>query len=378
MKQSLRPPVLAALVLAFAGTGDALLYAALPMHAAEMNVPAVWIGFLLSINRFVRLVANPLFAYLFTRYGFKRITILAAGFAVFTTFMYGCAPVLPVWIIARVIWGFCYSALRISASGYAFSSSRMGLSLGVSSGLQELGPVMALLAGPLLLSTAGLAATFFLFALVSVSAVLIAMYLPGLKPAMNLHGAGVSVIPTVFNLLSFLISFFIQGVLIISVTTLIAKPGLTVTSITTLAGFYLAYRRICSIVFAPAGGLLADRWGAAGVYSIALLFTVAGLLITASGHSVTGIITTFTCCSIVNALAPALATAGAAVPVKAVAANHTWSDLGAATGVLVAGSMTGAAGIPATLFFATFSIAFVYLAYIRISVYKIKLLLKWK
>lgn len=116
--------------------GDTFLYAVLPTHAPELAVPIVWIGFILSINRFIRLFSNSWVAHLFSRYGFKRITILAALFSVISTFMYGLASSLIVWIIARVIWALCFSALRISSINYSLDAPKQGLGLGLSRGLQ--------------------------------------------------------------------------------------------------------------------------------------------------------------------------------------------------------------------------------------------------
>ena len=108
MNQSLKPSILSALVLAFASFGDAFLYIALPVNGLQMNVPVVWIGFLLSINRFVRIIANQLFAYLFNQFGFRRITIVAAVFAMLTTFSYGMATDVVLWIIEESFGDFAF------------------------------------------------------------------------------------------------------------------------------------------------------------------------------------------------------------------------------------------------------------------------------
>ena len=52
------PTAISALVLALAGLGDALLYPTLPLYAAQLGVPLIWIGVLLSINKFIRLGGN--------------------------------------------------------------------------------------------------------------------------------------------------------------------------------------------------------------------------------------------------------------------------------------------------------------------------------
>jgi hypothetical protein len=100
--------------------------------------------------------------------------------------------------------------------------------------------------------------------------------------------------------------------------------------------------------------MLADKWGIDRIYFMSLLFTVTGLLLIATGFIKTGIITTFTFYSILNALSPGNAAAGAANHLKALASNNTWNDMGAAAGVLLAGSFLKFTSFSSTFFFATF------------------------
>lgn len=338
LNRSLKPPILSALVLAFSSFGDAFLYTVLPVNSLQMNVPVVWIGFLLSINRFVRLLSNQMFAHLFNQFGFKRITILAALFSILTTFSYGLATGIFIWIIARIIWGFCFSALRISAIGYSLENEKQGFSLGLNKGIQELGPIIALLVGPLLLNWTNSSTTFFILSLGSVSAVIISFYLPELKQIPFDYSFSFNIIPSSFNLLTFLSSFFVQGVLIVTITRLLMLENLSPMTLTTIAGIYLAYRRLCAVFISPFGGILADKWGIGKVYLISILYTIAGFLLIATGFIKTGILTAFTFNSITGALSPGNAAAGASNQLKAVAANSTWSDIGAAIGTLIAGS----------------------------------------
>jgi MFS family permease len=303
-----------------------------------MHVPVIWIGVLLSVNRFVRLVANQLFAYLFNNFGFKRISILAAVFAMLSTGMYGMTTGIAGWVIARITWGFCYSALRISAISYSLGNKRQGFSLGLNKGLQELGPIISLLTGPLLLKLTNPSATFLIFSVASLSAVIIAFRLPELKHLAFTHCWSFNLMPSSFNLLTFLSSFFVQGVLIVTITQLLNHEAFSLNGLTALAGFYLAYRRICTVFISPFGGMLADKWGMDKVYITASFMTVAGLLLIATGFTKTGIITAFSFNSISNAVAHGNAVNGVVNHLKAVAANSTWSDIGAATGALMAGS----------------------------------------
>lgn len=378
MNHSLKPSLLSALVLAFASFGDAFLYTALPLNSLQMNVPVVWIGFLLSINRFVRVIANQTFSYLFNHFGFKRITILASGFAMLTTFSYGIATGITLWITARILWGFCYSALRISSISYSLQNKKQGFSLGLSKGLQELGPIIALLVGPLLLQWTNPSTTFFIFALASVSSIIISFYLPELREIPVDFNFSFNIIPSTFNLLTFLSAFFVQGILIVTITKLFTASYISLFALTTMAGIYLAYRRICTVFISPFGGFLADKYGLGKVYLTTLFLTTAGLFLIANGFTEIGIITAFTFNSITAALAPANVIDGSANHLKAVSANSTWNDIGAATGALLAGSFILSTHLHLTFFLATFVLLAACIVHIKTSHSKPKGLFKWK
>jgi MFS transporter, DHA1 family, multidrug resistance protein len=378
MNSSLQPSIQSALVLAFASFGDAFLYAVLPLNALQMNVPVAWIGFLLSINRLVRLISNQLFAYLFSQFGFKQMTILAAAFAVLTTFSYGIATGITFWIIARIVWGFCFSALRISAISYSLSHKRQGLSLGLNRGLQEIGPIIALLAGPLLLKCTNPTTTFMIFAIASCSSVIISLYLPQLKYMPTDYNFSFNLLPSSFNLVTFLSAFFVQGILVVTITKLFSCESVSMIELTAIAATYLAYRRICTVIISPFGGILADKFGLEKVFIISLVFTIAGLFFIAIGFIKSGIIVAFTFNSITTALAPGHVVEGAENRLKTVAINSTWSDIGAATGALVAGSFFHIIHLKNMFFIATFALCLACIFHAKIIKFQTIELLKWK
>lgn len=337
-----------------------------------MNVPVIWIGFLLSINRFVRLFANQLFGYLFNRYGFKRITMIAAFIATLTTFSYGLNYGIAFWVIARLLWGFCYSALRISTISYSLQNKKQGFSLGLSKGLQELGPIIALLAGPVLLYYTNIETTFFILALASVAAIILSFYLPELKYIPVKYSMSFNIKLSPFNLLTFLSSFFVQGILIVSITQLLINEAGSLVSFTALAGIYLAYRRVCTVFISPFGGHFADKFGLNMVYLTSLFVTVIGLFLIAADFTRTGILIAFTFNNITAALAPANAIGGNANHLKAVAINSTWSDIGAGSGALIAGSLLVASQLNNVFLIATFILLVACFFYIRSTKLKLQ------
>src|SRR5688572_30557623 len=122
----LKASAFAALALAFASFGDAFLYPFLPMNFNAVGIPAAWVGFLLAINRFVRIVSNTLIIHALAKFGLRAIMILAVILAVVSTLGYGIATGVLAWIVFRVLWGLAFSAMRISTLGYALQQERKG------------------------------------------------------------------------------------------------------------------------------------------------------------------------------------------------------------------------------------------------------------
>ena len=151
--KGLKASAFAALALAFASFGDAFLYPFLPVNFESVGVPIMWVGLLLSINRFVRIVSNTIIVHAFARYGLRSIMILAVALAIPSTFGYGIATGLVAWLSLRVLWGLAFSAMRIGTLGYALQHNRKGFALGVSRSLQESGPMLALFIAPVLLNS---------------------------------------------------------------------------------------------------------------------------------------------------------------------------------------------------------------------------------
>lgn len=98
--------------MALALAGDLTLYAILPAYAVGMGISLASIGLLLSANRLVRFISNPLVGLLANR--FSRKGMIAGGFALgmISTLLY-----LPQnqWLIllGRLVWGISWSIMYI-------------------------------------------------------------------------------------------------------------------------------------------------------------------------------------------------------------------------------------------------------------------------
>ena len=153
-------------VTAIAGAvimGDSMIYAVLPSNISSFAVSAGLVGVLLSANRFVRLVSNPLADRLFRRFGMERPLALAVVLSIVTTLAYGIGPGFAVLLIARVLWGLCYSILRLAGYVTVLEDGRerdRARLMGLSSGGQRAGSIVGVLLGGILFDLTGRLASF--------------------------------------------------------------------------------------------------------------------------------------------------------------------------------------------------------------------------
>ena len=143
--------------------GDSMMYAVLPTNVSAFAVSAGLVGVLLSANRFVRLVSNPLADRLFRRFGAERPLALAVVLSIGTTLAYGIGPGFAVLLIARLLWGLCYSILRLGGYVTVLEDGREGdraRLMGLSSGGQRAGSIVGVLLGGILFDLTGRLASF--------------------------------------------------------------------------------------------------------------------------------------------------------------------------------------------------------------------------
>jgi MFS transporter, DHA1 family, multidrug resistance protein len=336
----LKASAYAALVLAFASFGDAFLYPFLPVNFADAGVPVIWVGLLLSINRFVRIFSNTMIVHAFAKYGLRVVMIIAVVLAIISTFGYGIAASVVVWLLFRVMWGLAFSAMRIGTLAYALENERPGFALGISRSLQESGPMLSLFIAPFLLRYLHIEVVFYALAFLSLPALYFAVNLPaGNDRTQALQRKWFLKWPSTLNSITLISAIVIDGIVVVvlGVLFLNVREGISLPTATALAAFYLGYRRVCSVGLSPAGGWIADKIGMDRVFNISLVCIIIGLILLTFGWIGTGAVMVFTFYSINSAITPGSASKTSSHSLAAVAENATWRDIGAAVGTLVAG-----------------------------------------
>jgi len=377
----LKASAYASLSLAFASFGDAFLYPFLPINNVAVGIPIVWVGVLLSINRFVRILSNGLMVQLFSRYGLRTIMILAVTLAIFSTAGYAMASGVLTWVLFRVCWGLSFSAMRIGTLGYALQGAKQGTALGISRGLQEAGPMLALFLTPLLLDGLNTGMTFVILSTMSIPALYFAVMLPrGEDRTASTASMTFLKFPSTFNSITLVTAIIIDGIIVVVLGVLFIhyRESITPLVATSLAAFYLGFRRVCLVILSPASGWVADRIGFARVFSTSMTMIIVGLVVLASGWVATGAIIIFSFYSIQSAITPGSVSQGQSHSLAAVAENATWRDIGAAVGTLLGGILIASPFLIQTLLIATFGIVVLFLFHLGTIQRALKILYAWK
>ena len=109
------PAISTALLVSASLLGDTLLYTVLPVTASSLGISRPMVGVLLSINRWVRLLTNPLAARLYERFPAGALVVVAIVLSAVSTAMYALPAALAVFLLGRLLWGFCFSLLRLGS-----------------------------------------------------------------------------------------------------------------------------------------------------------------------------------------------------------------------------------------------------------------------
>jgi MFS family permease len=364
--------------LAVAGTlpGDSLLYAVLPIVWSELGLELWMVGVLLSANRLVRLVTNPIAGWCVERTGMRGPFLVAIFASVGTTAAYALGSGFALLLLARVLWGVCWSFLRLggflAALGSADATNR-GYYMGFHSGVARVGTLFAVLVGGLLTDHLGFRETALAFAAITLAAGLLmlrerppsaARVRPRAAP--DDESGGAPLLDTarersqrwaVYAAI-FVIQASASGLVVATLGLWLAERfgdevrlGTLVLGIATLNGMLLAARFFIDASWAPFAGHLSDRHGRRGLLLVSGLTTAVGLL---GLTAVTSLIGTAAVALLFFVGSTALrvsidASAGDLAPApirsRVMSWYASWTDLGAAVGPFVAYPLAEAVGL---------------------------------
>ncbi len=258
--------------------GDSMLYVVLPIHWEQMGLSSLWeVGVLLSINRFIRLPLNPFVEWIYRKISLRQGIIVAVVLASITTMSYGLFNTFWLLFIARCVWGFAWSFLRLGAFFAIIELSddtNRGHFMGMYNGVFRLGSLFGMLFGGLIADIYNADVVAYIFGFAGVFAVPIALtFNSSAKIPMTLHKLDVSLRFSFWKSANFiwvvvsgaLIAMLYQGIFTSSFSHLIdvnysshVKVLGVMMGAATLAGIVQALRWSWEPVLAPWFGRISD------------------------------------------------------------------------------------------------------------------------
>ena len=360
------PVVVVALAVAATLLGDSMLYAVMPSQPEKwaLSIPAV--GILLSANRLVRLVTNPVAAVAFERFGPRAPFTFALVLSVGVTLVYGWTTAFGVLLVARLLWGTSWSMLRLGGFWTVLDEAtddNRGLLMGAYNAIVRMGSVGGALIGATLTDAMGHRPTLMIFAgAMAVAGVAWFVSTRGQRPVGRVESEGAWGEQTRAGLVAVLADRrllvtggggLITGLVFTGLVTAslgfflsehfgdeIAFVG-TAVGVTSATGWLLGAQWSLGLPLAPLLGHLSDRFGRVIVTNGGFALGAVGLAILATSSTVplvlVGALVTFVAAT---ALTVGLsATAGDLAPPErrsvVMSSYATFMDLGSALGPLI-------------------------------------------
>ena len=325
------------LVIAVCMIGDTLLYAVLPLYHQEFGLSLAMVGVLLSLNRWIRLVANSGVAHFGERIGPHALMIAAALGSALSTTIYGLIENPTAQILARVLWGISYASLNLSTLAYAVSDrTNAGKRVGASRAAIGLVQALSLVGGAWIVLELGARPVFLIFGAVTLIALGAAIVLPRL-PAEPAAKKGFRLpVPHRLEVWGFVMGFAGDGVFLLTLAFLM-KDSITSVAPVMATALLLALRWLVEVSTGPIGGWIGDRFGARRIAIANAALLVSGFVLIALDHELLGALMIVTTRGMFNTLIPVLVIErGNGTVLSSQASYSTWRDFGAAVGPLTA------------------------------------------
>lgn len=365
-------------LLAISLFGDSLLYNVLPLYAPKLGIPLGSVGLLLSMNRWVRLLSNPLSCLVFSHYGIQKPLLFFTIVGIITTFMYAQSAGLLFFLLARILWGVTWSHLRLGAYLIVQNTapSSLGFSMGIMNAIMRLGSSFTVLFGSLLINYLGYRLGFLIIAGLSTTAVPLVLWMRTTvdnrigdtiqgrvtKKSSPAVASSSRELPISLCNTTHFINMLVTGFSVSSLSLILQERIHTLQllggelSVVAISGMVLSIHYSSNLVLSPLAGHLSDYWGRyRTLFSITLLRVLALLTFALISNPY---VTVFFACLIFftgNSMKTILEAAAAGGsrggdPTGSMSVFASFEDLGLASGPLL-GYLVGTTSTFNTVFF---------------------------
>ena len=336
------------IIWGIAVSGHELIQVVLPLHAASFGVTIGWVGFLLSINKIIRVIGYGWVVAMGRRVGPRSMMVIASAVAAATALLYALFAGPFVLTAGRLVWGLGFAALHLATMLYAMSVvEQAGTRVGLSRALGAIGPILALVLGSAAVPWLGPRDVFLVIGVLMVVAVPLSLTLPRLDLAEEPPTQGRQRFsqPTDLDLFYFVVGLASDGMFIMTVTLLFADRVSTEMAVLS-GGLLIGLRYAAALVVSPIGGWLADRFGAERLQVICGALYTAGFVLVAFGFYATGGVVIVCGRAVLAVLATVVvAQRYGAGSLTALSRLSTWTDFGGAVGPMLVGLMIPIVGI---------------------------------
>jgi len=263
--------------------GDQTLYTVLPNPelAAEAGVTLGMVGILLGVNRLTRVLLNGPVGYLYDRLPRRALMIVSLGIGAFSTLLYALTPGPGIFLFGRILWGVAWAGIWIGSNTIALDISNSDTRGWVTGRLQTwffLGIGLSSLAGGLFTDIFGYQRGLYLSSFLTTAGVILWVFLlPETRPKNQNPKAGNAneasgnrrfpwMVTFQASIPMFVLRLVFAGV--VTSTTILwlgqfFKEGLSLSGMTvplaSMAGTFVAFRVLLSMLGAPAAGTISDR-----------------------------------------------------------------------------------------------------------------------
>lgn len=247
--QHSQPTVLASSVLTLALVSDSVLYLLLPLYFEDFGLTLIWVGILLSANRFVRLLINPWLLPWFERFGPRSSMLQAVALATAASLAFLMLASPWVLLLARLLWGMAYALMRLGCLHYAtHQPERRMVNLGWYTSLQEVGPLSVLLIAPWLVQFIAIEAVLVLASALCLVALWPALALPRAQSDPQLPTRARFPWPNAWHRLTFVLCLLFDGVWTVVLAPLLVVGGWSTAAALAMTAWLLIAKRLFNLL----------------------------------------------------------------------------------------------------------------------------------